>query len=385
MAIKEIVQNINFMKRTRKLSEQVKAHLKKPIKKATLYDGNTETMISTGSTLLDLAISGGRKRGGGIPGGILVEIFGPSGSGKTVLLCEIAGAVQRQGGAIMFHDPEARLDKQFAKIFDLDVKEKDYSNPNTIPEVFKAVRGWPGWEGMKEINQIKEIKGPSKRENFPLTTKAEPKVLIHGIFADSLAALSTDLEMDNEEGDKMGMRRAKEFSEELRKTCRILAKNNYLMVCSNQIRQTTNQFGPKYKSPGGEAVGFYSSLRLRAEISEKIKEKVKIAGKEVTRIIGVQIQVEVFKSSIWKPYRTAPITILFDYGIDDVRENLQFIKDFSNNTVYTINNADLDKSMGKSIQLIEENEQELELKEQVIDLWEEIESKFESERKPKIR
>lgn len=344
------------MKRTRKLSEQVKRHLQKPVKKAALYDGNTETMISTGSTLLDLAISGGRKRGGGIPGGILVEIFGPSGSGKTVLLCEIAGAVQRQSGEIMFHDPEARLDKQFAKIFDLDVKEKDYSNPNTIPEVFQAVRKW---------------KPESKKVN--------------GIFADSLAALSTDLEMDNEEGDKMGMRRAKEFSEELRKTCRILAKNNYLMVCSNQIRQTTNQFGPKYKSPGGEAVGFYSSLRLRTEISKKIKEEVKIAEKEVTRVVGVRIEVEVFKSSIWKPYRTAPLTILFDYGIDDVRENLQFIKDFTKNTVYTTNNANLDKSMEKSIQLIEENEQELELKEQVIDLWEEIESKFGSERKPKIR
>jgi RecA/RadA recombinase len=104
------------------------------------YDGDFGTVISTGSTLLDLAISGGRIRGGGLPGGILVEVFGPSGSGKTVLLSEIAGAVQRQGGSIMFKDPEARLNPQFAKLFGLELKEGDYSNPDTVNEVFKADR-----------------------------------------------------------------------------------------------------------------------------------------------------------------------------------------------------------------------------------------------------
>ena len=77
---------------------------------------NTDVMISTGSTLLDLAISGTAIRGGGLAGGIFVEIFGPSGSGKTVLLSEIAGGVQRQGGQVMFHDPEARLNKTFASV-----------------------------------------------------------------------------------------------------------------------------------------------------------------------------------------------------------------------------------------------------------------------------
>ncbi|KKK92006.1 hypothetical protein LCGC14_2707230, partial [marine sediment metagenome] len=245
------------MKRTKKppfLSEQIKRKIAKPTVKKAEYDGDIGTVISTGSTLLDLAICGGRVRGGGIPGGILVEIFGPASSGKTVLLSEIAGATQRQKGQIMFNDPEARLNKQFAQIFGLDTDKMNYTTPNTVPEVFKAVRGWEP-----------EGKG------------------IHGIFADSLAALSTHLEMDKDEGDKMGMRRAKEFSEELRKTCRILAKNNYLMVCSNQIRQTMNEFGPKYKSPGGEAVGFYSSLRLRTEIAKKISRTIKLAGKEVKR------------------------------------------------------------------------------------------------------
>ena len=345
------------MKRTKniKLSRQVRAKVsRKPEKKAE-YDGDVGKMISTGSTLLDLAISGGRVRGGGIPAGILVEIFGPASSGKTVLLSEIAGAIQRQKGEVMFHDPEARLNKQFARIFDLDTDKMNYSTPDLVPEVFKAVRKW-----------APEGKG------------------VNGIFADSLAALSTDLEMDNEDGDKMGMRRAKEFSEECRKTCRILTKNNYLMVCSNQIRQTLNSFGPKYKSPGGEAIPFYASLRLRTDITKKIKDEKKVAGKVISHVIGVRIEVEVFKSSVWKPYRTTPVTIIFDYGVDNIRENLQFIKDYTKNNMYDCGGF-FCNSINEAIKSIEDEKLEQRLKNDVIDLWETIESKFETERKPKIR
>lgn len=321
------------------------------------YDGDFGTIISTGSTLLDLAISGGRVRGGGLPGGILVEAFGPSGSGKTVLLSEIAGAVQRQGGEIMFHDPEARLNKQFAAIFGVVIEDKNYSTPDKVPQVFKAVRAW----------------------------EPVPAKKINGVFADSLAALSTTMEMENDEGDKMGMRRAKEFSEELRKTCRIITDKNYLMVCSNQVRvnMDAGPYGQKYTTPGGESIGFYASLRLRFNRAEKIKLKRKIVGKEESRVIGVETQIEVFKSSIWKPFHVAPVTILFDYGIDDLRQNLQFIKDHTTNKVYTCGGKELSNSMEESIKIIEEDGLEKELKEETIDLWEEIENKFTQERKPK--
>jgi protein RecA len=345
----------------KKLSDQMKEKLsKKEMKEVKEYDGNFGTIISTGSTLLDLAISGGRIRGGGLPGGVLVEIFGPASSGKTVLLSEIAGNVQRQGGEVMFKDPEARLNKQFAKMFGLEIKEKNYAIPNTVTEVFKEVREW-----------------------IPENNK---KNIIHGVFADSLAALSTDMEMEKNEGDKMGMKRAKEFSEELRKTCRILSQKNYLIVCSNQIRVNMDAglYGQKYISPGGESIGFYSSLRLRTSKPEKIKEKRKIARKDVTRTIGVNTQIEVFKNSIWKPYRTADLTILFDYGIDDVRTNLQFIKTHTYNTVYCVGNQKLSNSMDEAISMVEADNLEYKLKEQVIDLWEEIENKFRSLRKSKI-
>lgn len=353
------------MKRTKKtvsaLSKQMKSKAKKPVRKQQEYEGSADNMISTGSTLLDLAISGGRKRGGGIPAGILVEAFGPNSSGKTVLLTEMAGAIQRQGGEVMFHDPEARLNKQFARLFDLDTDNMDYETPDTIPQLFQAVRGW-------EVGNEKKI---------------------NGIFADSLAALSTDMEMAKEEGDKMGMRRAKEFSEELRRTCRILKQKNLLMVCSNQVRQNTDAgpYGQKYASPGGEAIGFYASLRLRFFQPQKIKKKKTIHGKEMSKVIGVQTQIEVFKSSVWEPYHSAPLTILFDYGIDSIRDELQFIKDHTKNTVYTIGGEALDKSMDKSIELVEKGGPEMikELKEEVIDLWEDIETKFKVERKAKQR
>lgn len=353
------------MKRTRKKTEKLSDQIEKKIKKqkekintsSQQYDG-LNRVVSTGSTLLDLAISGGRFKEGGIPLGILVEIFGPSGAGKTVLLCQLAANLQKLNGDIMFHDPEARLNKQFATLFGLDTADINYTTPNTIPEVFKSVRGW---------------------------IPKEDDGQLRGVFADSLAALSTDMEMGKDEGDKMGMRRAKEFSEELRKTCRILSQNNTLMVCSNQVRQNLDAgpYGQKYKSPGGEAIGFYSSLRLRCFGTEKLKASRSIKGKEHKRIIGVKTGIEVFKSSVWKPYRTAEIYILFDYGIDDIQANLKYIKTNTGNTLYQIGDIKLGKTLDRAIRQVEEQGLEQELKEKTIELWNEIEEQFTEERKPR--
>jgi len=343
------------MIRRTKLAEKMKGSLSPENNNNFDYDGNISQVISTGSTLLDLAISGGRIRGGGLPGGIMVEIFGPSGSGKTVMLCEIAGNIQRLGGGILFHDPEARLNTTFARLFDLQIDEMQYTTPDTIPEVFSSIRTWQ----------------PNKLDK------------INGIMADSLAALSTNLEMGNDNGDKMGMRRAKEFSEELRKTARILKQKNYLLIASNQVRVNTDagMFGQKYVSPGGEAISFYSSVRLKVNLLEKIKKIVTVKGKQIKKIIGITSRVQVFKNSVWSPYREADVTIIFDYGIDDIRENLKFVKKYTNSSVYTLNGENLDRSLEKSIQIIEDNGWEKDLREQVIDLWELIEKKFASGRK----
>ena len=345
-------------KPTTSMAAQIKERTTRPVVKETEeLDGNMLTMTSTGSTLLDLAITGGRKRGGGIPGGIFVEVFGPNSSGKTTLLCEIGGNVQLAGGDTQYHDPEARLNTEFARMFGYNIDPKNYWTPDVVPEVFSNVRGW---------------KPAPKNPNA-----------VNGIFADSLAALSTHLEMDKEEGDKMGQRRAKEFSEQLRRTCRVITKKNYLMVCSNQIRENVTGYGPQFQSPGGWAIGFYASLRLRAGNPKQIPLNKTYNGKVITSIIGIETEFFVHKSSVWKPYHSAPVYMLFDYGIDDIRGNLQYIKDYTGATTYVIGGTKLASSMEHSIALIEKRGLIEDLREEVINLWEDIEKKFEQKRIPK--
>lgn len=342
-----------------KMSEQMVSKIKKNGNGTTKKkdaEGDFGQHVSTGSTLLDLAISGNRVRGGGLPKGILVEAFGPSGSGKTVLLSSIAGSIQRNGGQIQFCDPEARLNKQFARIFGLDSTNMTYQKPNTVTEVFAPIRDW----------------------------EPEPADGMHGVFADSLAALSTDMEMEGK--DQMGMRRAKEFSEQLRITCRELERKGFLMVCSNQVRQNLDAgaYGSKYKTPGGEALAFYASVRLRFSSTEKIKKKITVKGKELTRIIGVNTEVEVYKNSVDAPYRTAPLIIQFDYGIDDIRANLQFLKSTNGWSKYKLGDQDLGISMDGAIKTIEDESMEMQLRDAVIDLWEEVEAKFVIPRKARF-
>jgi RecA/RadA recombinase len=315
---------------------------------------HTSCIASTGSTLLDLAISGGAFKRGGLPGGILVEIFGPTSTGKTVLLSEIAGGIQRRGGEVRFCDPEGRLNKQFALLFGLDIDTIEYSTPDTISKVFKPIREWK----------------PDPLEGVP-----------HGVFADSLTALTTEMELEDK--DMYGTRRAKEFSEQLRKVCRSLVDHNILLVCSNQVRQNINAgpFEQKYYSPGGEAIGFYSSVRLRTSLRERMKKERKIRGREHSAVIGVKIDVQVFKNSVWAPYHTAPVHIRFDYGIDDVAANLQYIKTNMKMTKYGVGDMDLYQSLEQSATAVEEDRLERQLRDEVIALWNEIEDAFSTGRK----
>lgn len=316
--------------------------------------------LSTGSTLLDLAISSGRKRGGGVPGGILMEVYGRSGSGKTSILSELCGSAQAKGGDIMFQDPEARLDEEYSKTYGVNVPKDCYYQPNTVTEMFENFDKWKPQE-----------------------------VHMNVMAADSLAALSTDLEM--KKGDKMGMRRAKEFSTEFRKKCRLINERQWIIACSNQVRQ--GDFGDV--TPGGKATEFYASLRISVNQKEKLyKEKTIVwrdeegvetsKSKAIKRAYGILSTAIVTKSSIGKPYRDVPIYIVFDYGIDNVRGNLQWLKDTLGLTQYRA----IDKSYGpidQAIAWIEKNDYEDALEQEVIDLWEEVEKKFEQNRKPKNR
>lgn len=312
---------------------------------------NMDSVISTGSTLLDLAISGKRRRGGGMPGGIVVEMFGPSSSGKTAVLTELCTSAQLKGGNVKFLDPEARLDKEYARIYGMELSKEDYERPDTVEEVFDCIQKW-------------SPEDPSK---------------INIIGADSLAALSTELEVTK--GDKMGMKRAKEFSTGFRKTARMITKNNWIIACTNQIRQ--GDYGET--TPGGTAIAFYSSVRLRIRQIGPIEKAVTLKKKKVKKIIGIESSVYIKKSSVDDPYREVPIYIIFGYGIDDIRGNLQYCKDMNENTTYICPDGKSYQSLNMAIQWVEKEGLEIQLKEQTINLWEEIEAKFTMERKPKKR
>lgn len=339
------------------LSDQIVASVESPAPAEEPEFNGSSKVVSTGSTLLDLAISGGRFPHGGIPGGILVEIFGPTGCGKTSLLCELAGNVQRAGGQVLFRDPEARLNNQFARIFGFKVEDVDYAMPDTVVQLFEPLRKWV----------------PENEE------------AVHAIFADSLAALSTELEMDK--GDKMGQRRAKDFSEQCRLICRHLQAHNLLMVCSNQVRQNVDAgpFSEKYTTPGGLAIGFYASLRLRCHSPMKVEDKKPFGGGEVKRVIGVTTRIEVYKSSVWKPHRDASVTILYDYGVDDIRDCLEFLKKSTGASKYNLGDLSLGVSLNRAIRHVEEDGLHDSLKAHTVALWNEIEDKFKSTRQEKRR
>ena len=192
--------------------------------------------------------------------------------------------------------------------------------------------------------------------------------------------------MDNDDGDKMGGRRGKEYSEGFRKSCREIKKNNYLMLASNQIRDSFAPVGEKFATTGGKAVGFYASVRLRLYAPEKIRTKEKKIGKKlVKKVVGTKVKVEVYKNSCDIAFRTAYIYIMNGYGIDDIRANLQYVKDYTKNKTYQVRDIKLDTSLDKSCQIVERDNLEGKLKKEVIELWHMIEDKFKIERKPKKR
>ena len=186
------------------------------------------------------------------------------------------------------------------------------------------------------------------------------------------------------------MKRAKDFSTCLRKTCRIIANEGWLIACSNQIRQGT----VGQTTPGGNAIPFYSSLRLKIRpfpTKPKITQsKTVIVGekdgkpikKSFERVIGVRSVVEVVKSSVDVPFRTAPIYIMFNYGIDDIRANLQWFKEVTDEGSYDVFDRKY-KALNDAVAYIEDKGYEDRLRDRVIDMWETIEASFKSTRRKK--
>ena len=335
--------------------------------------------VSTGSLLLDLAISGGRTRYGGLPGGILVEVFGMPSMGKTTILAETIGNAQRLGGEVRIKDPEARLDAAYCKLMGVRFDPSWYSCPDTVTDVVEGVIGplAASGQGTKRDTSLAWCPDPSH---------------INVEAVDSLAALSTRLEMES--GDKMGQRRAKEFSEGLRLVCRHIQKHNILFLCSNQVRENVEGFGESYKSPGGMAIPFYSSCRVRLREVGKLRYEVAVGKIKERRPYGVEVEAYVYKSSLDAPHRTALLRIIYGYGIDDIGANLQWLKDRGAwvgngeisavpDTSYAVGGKRF-RSLERAVKAAEEGGLEVEIREQVVALWQKIEGLL-PKRQPKRR
>ena len=335
----------------KKVTKEVKKATKQPVPKQDTI--SFDHVFSTGSTLLDLAISGGRVNGGGIPAGIIVEIFGPSSSGKTSILAELAASIQENGGQVKFLDPEARLDQEYCEIYGFSLQEKDYHMPDTVNEMFGHIWDW----------------------------QPDSTLVTNLVAADSLAALSTEMEMEDE--DKMGMKRAKDFSQGLRKTCRIIKKKNLILACSNQERGGT---GGTVTS-GGKGIPYYASLRIRIYPdfkNTKIKKTKTIGKKPVEKIVGVRSICEIKKSSIDSPYRTAPVSIIFGYGIDTIRDELQFHKDLTGAEKFECFGRKFG-TIQTAIKNIGERQLQEDLRQRTITLWNGVQEQFKTERQKKRR
>jgi RecA/RadA recombinase len=346
-----------------------------------------KTLISTGSTLLDLAISGGVSQYGGIPGRTIVQVYGPNSTGKTTLMAEALGYAQRAGGQCKVRDPEARLSASYCATFGVKINQEDIERTGTITDIFEALIGPLEKKGKdKEDEDAKVVRNTSK-------AWAPNPAKINFYAVDSLAALASRMEML--QGDKMGQKRAKDFSEGFRSVSDHIYNHNILMFCTDQVRDNVEGYGEKQKPGGGNAVGFYSSLRIKLKSAGTITKTVKLPGmKGQEQVVGIKVEAFVKKSSLDRPFRSAQLRLLFNYGFDDVGANLQWLKDHgamadhptdpTKTPGYVVGDKNF-VSLESATRYVEEHNFEQDIRDWVVDLWNQIEDQVRPGRKEKVR
>ena len=258
--------------------------------------------VSTGSTVLDLAIS--NRPNGGFPVSKIVEITGLEQSGKSLLASHIIANTQKKGGIAIYIDTESSLNAQFLQAIGVDVEKMVYLPLETVEDIFDAIE-----------NVISQV-----RENNP------DKLVT--IVVDSVAAATTKIESAADfEKDGYATQKAIILSKAMRKITNLIGKEKILLVFTNQLRQKIGAmpFADQYTTSGGKALQFHASVRLRLKQVGKLKEKIN----GVEEIVGSEVEVVVVKNRMGPPNRKVRYNIFYRQGIDDYGGWLKMMKNYS--------------------------------------------------------
>ena len=280
--------------------------------------------VPTGSLSLDLAL------GGGIPKGRVIEIYGPESSGKTTLTLHMIAEIQKRGGQAAFVDAEHALDPAYAKRIGVDIDNLLLSQPDNG-------------------EQALEITEMLIRSNA-----------VDIIVIDSVAALTPRAEIEGEMGDaQMGLQ-ARLMSQALRKLTAVISKSNCSVIFLNQLRMKIGvMFGNPETTTGGQALKFYSSIRMEIRRIGSIEgaDQVGTEGKE---LVGNRVRVKVVKNKIAPPFKVAEFDILYNKGISregdilDLAARYEFVRKAG--AFYSYGETKLGQGRENSKAFLEQNE-----------------------------